>query len=234
MAFSNTDYLYDHLPGRVRRDDDGRAGAPLFLKRFLSWAGNELDGVDQKLDSFYLDIAPATATPDFIDWWLYALFGWGWFPTWFTLDERRTFYSHITQHLARRGTAVGIQKFLADFGVGCVVETGPAFWGDLFWDERGWLCGGPNVIVVRLFPQLPAVPAEAMFWSEAAWNDEFWGEAGQNIATPDVDALLRFEWPLGQFMFIEELPIGGWPNVPSGDVVPLWQGDLQYGVTQSG
>jgi hypothetical protein len=220
MSFSNTEYLYQHLPGRMRRDD---AGA--FLKRFLSWVGNELDGVDQKLDTFYLNIAPGTATSEFIDWWLYALFGWGWFPTWFTLDERRNFYSHMTQHLARRGTPVGIQKFLADFGVGCVVETGPTFWGDFFWDERGWLFTGPNVMVVRLFPQYPAVSVDAMFWGEAAWGDDYWGEQGQNIQLVDVDQLLRWEWPLAQFMFIEELPIGFRPERGA----PLEYGEGEYG-----
>jgi hypothetical protein len=237
MAFSNTDYLYQHLPARMRRDDTSA-----FLKRYISWIGNELDGVDQKYDQFYLQINPGTATSDFIDWWLYALFGWGWFPTWFTLDERRAFYAHMTQHLARRGTAIGIQKFLADFGVGCVVEKGPAFYGDTFWGDRGWLFSGPNVMVVRLFPQLPAVPADASFFSETAYGDEFYGPPGQNIGTVDVDALLRWEWPEGCFIFIESLPIGGLQQSRNVDLLTQWNmslpvdeyGEGQYGISESG
>ena len=62
MSFSNLEYLYEHLPARFRRDDDD-----LFLKRFLSFFGEQLDKFDGDLDHLYQSIAPATASEEFID-----------------------------------------------------------------------------------------------------------------------------------------------------------------------
>src|SRR5260370_27835543 len=97
--FSNLDYLYAHLPARMQRDDDG-----LFLKRFLSFFGMTLDGFDLALDTFYQKIAPATAPQEYIDWWLYSMFGWAWFPTWFNATHRRAVYAEVTTHYAKPRT----------------------------------------------------------------------------------------------------------------------------------
>jgi phage tail-like protein len=202
MSVSNLDYLYDNLPARTRRDDEG-----LFLKRFLSVIGGELDGFDQKYDTFYQMIDPETAPPEFINWWLFAFFGWGWFPKWFTLPRRRVFYAAIaSQHYPERGTLRGIKNFLNAFGLRAIVEGGPRFFDDgEVYGESGWSCPGPMVIIVRLFPQAPAVPEDGAFFSEAAYGDDYFGTPGESIQIADVDALLRFVWPLSQSLFVENL-----------------------------
>lgn len=220
MTISNIDYLYDHLPARIRRDDDS-----MFLKRFLSVFGEELDGFDLQLDTFFEKIDPETAPPEFIDWWLYAFFGWGWFPTWFTLVRRRGFYKSIARHYARRGTLRGIKEFLAEFGIRVIVEGVPRFWGEEAWGENVWSVTGPLVIIVRLFPDAPAVSEDLIYYGEAAWGDDFGASPGDSIQRTDVEALLRFEWPLAQHIFIEDL---GFDSVPlEGE--PLTYGFAEYG-----
>jgi len=225
LAINNLDYFYDHLPARMRRDDDG-----LFLKRFLSVVGEELDGFDLQLDSFFEKIDPATAPQEFIDWWLYAFFGWGWFPTWFTVTQRRAFYAAIAQHYAQRGTLKGIKNFLAAFGLRVIVEGEARFWGEETWNENQWTVVGPLGIVVRLFPEAPAVLADLTFWSEGTWDDDYGASPGDNIQRLDVDALLRFQWPIAQFIFIEDLPF----NIARPQGVPLGYGDAEYGVAIPG
>lgn len=220
----NLDYLYDHLPARMRRDDAPPIGS-LFLKRFLSPLGVELDDFDLQLDSFFEKIAPETAPIEFVDWWLYAFFGWGWFPTWFTVARRRTFYAAIAQHYARRGTLYGIQQFLLAFGIRAIVEGGPQFWGEVAWGEDVWSCTGPLVIIVRLFPETPAVSEDLIFYGEAAWGDDFGATPAESIQRADVEALLRFQWPLAQHIFIEDLPFHS--TLSAG--VPLEYGTAEYG-----
>src|SRR5690348_5507207 len=83
MTFSNTAFLMQHLPGRfVAEDKDG------LLERYLSWFGDQLDAWDGTFDEFFESIQPATATAEWIAVWLDGLFGWSWFPWWFTLSER--------------------------------------------------------------------------------------------------------------------------------------------------
>jgi phage tail-like protein len=220
MAISNLNYLYDHLPARMRRDDTG-----LFLKRFLSVFGEELDGVDLQLDTFFEKIAPKTAPAEFIDWWLYSFFGWGWFPTWFTLARRRAFYASIAQHYARRGTLRGIKEFLAAFGIRAIVEGEQRFYGEATWGESEWGVTGPLVIIVRLFPEAPAVSEDLIYYGEATWEDDYGASQAQSIQRADVEALLRFQWPLAQHIFIEDLPFASAPS-PG---VPLEYGTAMYG-----
>lgn len=223
--FSNLDYLYDQLPARVRRDDDG-----LFLKRCLQPVGVELDGFDLQLDTFFEKIDPATAPAEFIDWWLYSFFGWGWFPSWFTLDRRRAFYAAIATHYAERGTLAGIKNFLKAFGLRVIVDGGPQFRGEFTLGEGGWTCTGPLVIVVRLFPQAPAVNEDLCFHGEATWGDDFWATPGESIQIADVDALLRFVWPIAQHIFIEGLPL----RAPDSRAFRLGYGEVEYGSAMPG
>jgi phage tail-like protein len=205
MELNNTDYLYSHLPGRMRRDDDG-----LFLKRFLSFFGETLDGFDLALDTFYQKIDPATAPIEFIDWWLYALFGWAWFPTWFTVTRRRVFYAAITRHYAKRGTAIGIHDFLAAFGLRVIVENGLRFWGEEVWGESGWSITAPLGIVIRLLPEAPALAEDLTFYlDEGTWGESFGATPGEDIQRADLDALLRFVWPLGNIIMVEDLQFRG-------------------------
>lgn len=200
MSFSNLEYLYEHLPARFRRDDDG-----LFLKRFLSFFGGELDKADQTLDTFHEQLAPATATEEFIDWWLWSLFGWAWFPVWFTLAQKRAFYHDIARHYARRGTKRGIEEFLLAFGVHARVINEPLFWGEWSWGEDEWFINAPLGIVIQIFPAIGALAEDLSFWGEFAWGD------GDALVTPalvpervDIDGLIRFQWPLGNIIIVEE------------------------------
>src|SRR5215813_10770390 len=130
MSFSNLDYLYQHLPARVRRDD-----ADLFLKRFLQFFCETLDEWDQTYENFYQEINPQTASEPFVNWWLWALFGWSWFPKWFTLARKRQLYADFAQHLARRGTPKGIEGFLRAFSVYARHYRAPEYWGQFVWGE---------------------------------------------------------------------------------------------------
>lgn len=219
MDVNNTDYLYSHLPARMQRDD-----ADLFLKRFLSFFGLTLDGFDEQLDTFYQKIAPETASPEFIDWWLYSLFGWGWFPTWFTLTRRRAFYAAITRHYAQRGTRVGIKEFLAAFGLRVIIETGAPTWGEATWGEDIWCVTGPLGIVIRLFPEAPALLEDLEFWSEATWGEAFGASPGEDIQIGDLDELLRFVWPLGNIIMIEDVQF----TAPLHGMTPGF-GDAEFG-----
>jgi phage tail-like protein len=224
-AINNLDYLYGHLPARMVRDDEG-----LFLKRFLHPVGVELDGFDLKLDTFFEKIDPATAPRKFIDWGLYAFFGWSWFPEWFTLDRRRAFYAAIALHYAERGTLAGIKNFLNAFGLRVIVEGGPRFRGENAMGERVWTCPSPLVIIVRLFSQAPAVNEDLCFHGEATHGEDFPATPSKSIQLADVDKLLRFVWPLSQHIFIEGLPLRP-RTLPA---VPVGYGDGEYGVTLPG
>jgi phage tail-like protein len=219
LSLSNLQYFYDHLPARLRRDDES-----LFLKRFLSFFGEQLDGFDLQLDTFYRKIDPQTAAQSFIDWWLYSLFGWGWFPEWFTEDRRRAFYAAITQHYARRGTVAGIKSFLAAFGLRVIVEHEPRMWGDTAWGASLWTVTAPLGIVVRLLPDAPAIADELEFWSEATFGEAIGAAPGDNIQRADLDELLRFVWPLGNIIMVEDLPF---QSQLAGE--PLTYGEAEYG-----
>lgn len=199
MSFNNGDYLYSHLPARYRRDDAG-----LFLKRFLSPFGEELDGFDKTLDDFHLQIAPETASEEFLDWWLWSLFGWGWFPEWFTLAQKRQFYADIATHYARRGTARGIKEFLAAFGVKARVIVHPQYYGEYTTGEDDWVVTGPLVIVVQIFPQTAALLEDLSFYGEWTTGEDVIADPALTITNVDIDALLRFQQPIGHVIIIDE------------------------------
>ncbi len=195
----NTDYLYEHLPARFRREDAG-----LFLKRFLQFFGLELDSFDLIYDTFFEKINPDTAPESFIDWWLWALFGWGWFPSWFSLAQKRQFYKGIAKHYARRGTARGIEEFLAAFGVRARVVTTTPPVGELALGEDEWLMTEPLGIVVQLFPQAAAVAEDLDAVGEFALGESHTATLSRAVMRVDVDQLLRFQWPLAQTIVIED------------------------------
>lgn len=221
MSVNNLEQIYVGLPGFIQRDD----AAGLFLKRFLSGVGIELDAVDNAYDSFFDKVDPATAPAEFVDWWLYSFFGWSWFPDWFTLDRRRAFYAAIAEHYAERGTIAGIKNFLSAFGLRVIVENTPQFHGEFTMGERIWTCPSPLVIIVRLFPQAPAVDEDLCFHGEATWGEDFPATPSKSIQLADVDRLLRFVWPLSQHIFIEGLPL----RDVFPPALPLGYGDAIYG-----
>lgn len=201
MPETNLEYLYNHLPARMRRDDEG-----LFLKRFLSFFGAELDKFDQTYDALHERVNPDTATEEFINWWLWALFGWGWFPSWFTLARKRQLYRDIARHYARRGTARGIEEFLRAFGVRARVFARPQYWGEFVWGEDAWTMTGPLGLVVRIYPQQAALPADQTYWGEFVWGEGALATPSQllTLERSDIERLLRFQQPLGQTIMIDE------------------------------
>jgi|ERR1044072_189839 phage tail-like protein len=199
MSFSNLDYLYEHLPARMRRDDEG-----LFLKRLLSVPCEELDNFDAIFDGFHRMIAPETATEAFIDWWLWAVFGWGWFPDWVTLPMKRQFYADVARHYARRGTARGIVEFLAAFGIKARVINQPQFWGEMTVGDDTWTMTGPLVIVVQIFPHTAALAEDLSFYGEWTTGESVTADPALAIQPTDVEALLRFQQPVGHTIIIEE------------------------------
>lgn len=220
-SINNTEYLYANLPAWMHRDD---IEGGLFLKRFLSAVGSELDGFDDALDNFYQKIDPATAPIEFIEWWLSGLFDWGWFPSWFTITQRRAFYAYITRHYARRGTLEGIHEFLAAFGLRCIVQAaGPAY-DEQCYDEHVWTIDAPLGIVVMLFPEAPAVNEDLDYYEEAAYEEAVAAMPSQSIQRPDIDELLRFVQPLGNMIMMEYLQF---ETLPTG--AGLVYGEGVYG-----
>lgn len=216
---NNLEYLYSHLPARYRRED-AKPEQNYILKRFLTPIAQEMDGFDEKYETFHLTIDPATAPQNYIEWWLYSLFGWGWFPTWFTIEQRRAFYSEIASHYARRGTIQGIHDFLAAFGVQTIIEAEPQFWGEGTWGEESFSITGPLGILVRLLPEADAVPEELSFYGEGTWGEDTWAAPALSLQHADVDELLRFCWPLAHIIFIEDVPLssGSEQGAPFGNV----------------
>lgn len=158
------------------------------------------------MDSFYQKINPATAPEEFIDWWLYSLFGWGWFPEWFTLERKRHFYSNVAELYARRGTKRGIEEFLLAFGIRAHVTNEPQYWGEFAWgEEQAWTMTGPLGMVVEVSPLEAGLYQDLSFWGEFAWggSDAFIVPA-ETLRNVDVEALLRFQQPLGQVMMIAD------------------------------
>jgi phage tail-like protein len=202
MSF-NLDFLYERgLPAHMRQDDED---IDFFLKRFLSHFCLELDDYDQIFDTFHELIAPETATEEFLNWWLWALFGWAWFPDWFTLEMKRNFYRDIATHYARRGTARGIKEFLAAFGIRAQVITLPVFYGEWTTGQDTWSMTGPLNIIVRIFPYTAGVSENLSFYGEWTTGEDVIADPALVIERPDIDALLRFQQPVGQHIIIEEL-----------------------------
>jgi phage tail-like protein len=195
----NLEYLYKHLPSRFRREDER-----LFLKRFLDHFCLEFDNFDKIYDTFFEQINPDTAPQSFIDWWLWSLFGWGWFPEWFSFEQKRQFYKDIARHYARRGTQQGIEDFLRAFGLHVRVFNQPQYWGDFVWGDDVWTMTGPLAIVVQVFPDASAIPADQSFWGEFVWGQSFFATPAKQVERADLERLLRFQQPFAHTIMIED------------------------------
>jgi phage tail-like protein len=205
MSFpNNLDYLYEHLPAFMRRQDS-ETSPPLFLKRFLSWFGGELDGFDGVIDTLHERVAWETADEEWLNWLLWACFGWAWFPVWMTLAQKRAFYRDIATHYARRGTARGIVEFLAAFGIRSRVIVDPLFYDSSYTtDDDSWVVETPLVIIVQIFPQTDALPEELVFYGEWTTDQDAIADPALVPTRPDLDALLRFQKPAGQVIIVED------------------------------
>jgi len=196
MSFSNTDYLYNNLPARFRRDDEG-----LFLKRFLQFFGETLDDYDDLFDSFYENINPETATDEWIKFWLQNLFGWSWFPHWFTLENKRRLYGNFARHLARRGTRRGIELWLADFGIIAKVHTRTAPWGEFVWGESAFAITEPLHIIIEIL-QIQSGQTDLQVWGEGAWGEFYFTNPKPLFTNKEILDLVRFVQPHAQEIVI--------------------------------
>lgn len=192
MSFSNLEYLYQNLPARYRREDND-----LFLKRFLQFFGDTLDGWDDKYGTFFENINPDTAPADWIEFWLEALFGWSWFPWWFTITEKRRLYGNFAQHLARRGTRRGIELWLLDFGIVAKVHTRALPYGEFVWGESSFVITQPLRLVIEvLFLQSSSQDLHAI--GEGAWGEAYYVEPKPLLTEREILDLIRFAQPHAQ------------------------------------
>lgn len=202
MPLSNLDYQYDSLPARFRAAD----GAGL-LRRFLTFFGEQLDKFDQDFETFHEKVSAATAPEDFVEYWCWSFFGWGWFPDWYTPEQKRAFYADLARHLARRGTPRGIEGFLATFGIHAKVFTSAWHWDDFFWGDEEWAVTAPLAFVVQIFPMRDLAAGERDHWDEFFWDDAYFAEDTGVIGHADLEALLRFQLPLSQDVYVEYLTV---------------------------
>lgn len=192
MPFSNQQYLYERLPSRYRREDKD-----LFLKRFLQFFGETLDGYDATFDLFFESVNPNTAADEWINFWLENLFGWSWFPAWFTLAQKRSLYANFARHLARRGTRRGIELFLQDFGVTSRVHARAVVWGETVWGESAFAISEPLRLVVEIL-QINAPKADFAVWGEGAFGEFYYAQPKAAFAEKELLDLIRFEQPQAQ------------------------------------
>lgn len=202
MSFSNLQYQYDLLPPRYRRGDGGD-----LLKRFLSFFGEQLDKFDSDFETFHEKVRAATAPEEFVEYWCWTFFGWGWFPEHFTPAQKRAFYADLALHLARRGTARGIEGFLAAFGVRARVFNRPWHWGEFYWGEEEWTATRPLAFVVQIFPWRDVAASEQEFWGAFHWQEAYFAPEGGVVTQAEVEALLRFTLPLSQDCYVEYLTV---------------------------
>jgi phage tail-like protein len=200
MSFSNLEYLYQHLPGRMRRDD-----ADLFLKRLLQFFGTTLDAWDQQYDHFYQEINPQTASEEFIDFWLWALFGWSWYPKWFTLARKRQLFADFAQDIARRGTPKGIEGFLRAFSIYARHYRKPQYWGEFVWGEPEWTITDAlgNVVQISHLADEVNNDVQGMAFGEFVWGEGYTRDVEPTLTNKEIEDLIRYEWPNGQQMMIE-------------------------------
>ncbi len=198
MSFNN-EYLYDHLPSRFRREDKD-----LFLKRYLQFFGDTLDDWDGTFEAFFFSIDPATAEGNWIEFWLENLFGWSWFPEWFTVVEKRRLYTNFARHLARRGTRRGIELWLLDFGIVARVHTRTLPWGEFVWGETNWAISEPlNIIVEILFYK--SAQRDLHVWGEGAWGEFYYTEPKPLFSLKEILDLVRFVQPHAQEIYLLNL-----------------------------
>lgn len=219
MSFSNLDYLYSHLPARFRISD---AEEDLLLRRYLTWFTDELDGWDQTLDTFYQKIDPDTAPEGFVEFWLWALFGWAWYPSWFTLPDKRNLFRDFAVLLARRGTRRGIQDWLRHFSIYARVFNRPVFLEESYIGEAGWFVESPLGLVVRVSHLADRVNGDLLAVEEGYCEETFVSNPTATLSRAEIEDLLRFEWPTSQRLMIHyhsRRNVAG----PEGweDVIPL-------------
>lgn len=198
MQLSNQEYLYSHLPARFRREDKD-----LFLKRFLQFFGETLDVWDEQYESFSANINPATASEIWIEFWLDALFGWSYFPKGFTLSQKRILYANFAGHLARRGTARGIELWLKDFGITARVYHNEEFCEEFYFTEDFWMMDTPLVSIIEIYSGFNRKSNDIGTFDDSIIEDTlFFGLNEQVVTNIEIESMLRFVQPFGQQFYV--------------------------------
>lgn len=213
MSFSNTDYIYNHLPARYRREDK-----LLLLKRYIQIFGDTFDEWDGKFDAFWESIDPDTASAEWMKFWLNALFGWSFFPWWFTLTDTRRLYRNFARHLGRRGTSRGIELFLRDFGIVARVHKRPVTWGEFVWGETSFSIAQPLHFIIEIL-SIETPNMDACFWGEGVWGESFYSVPRKPLTEKEIIELVRFQQPHAQVINVY-WKLGGYQPV---DYDSLWQ-----------
>lgn len=194
----NLEYLYNNLPARFRRDDKD-----LFLKRFLQFFGETLDDYDYFFETFFEQINPETARIEFVEFWLRELFGWSWFPKWFLTADKRVLYGNFARHLARRGTAVGIELWMADFFINAVVHKSPLFYGETCYGEDLIFICEPLFLIIEIGKVAPpSYREDCAIFGESFYDECFYAEGEPLYQQNEVENLLRFMQPQSQEIII--------------------------------
>jgi hypothetical protein len=198
MTLKNQDLIYNNLPSRFRRED-----REALLYRFLEFSGATLDLWDALYEQFFASINPETASEAFIDFWLDRLFDWQFFPHLFTLGQKRALYANFARHLARRGTARGIELWLRDFGCHAKVWLREEFLDEMYFGEPGWTVSGPLLVVVELM-SLDDWNSHDLGVIDECFLDEssFIGEPPIRLTPKEIETLLKFVTPVGQQMIV--------------------------------
>lgn len=212
MSFNNTQYLYDHLPARFRREDKD-----LLLKRYLQIFGDTLDAWDGKYEAFFESIDPDTAEPEWIEFWLYALFDWSKFLWWFTIVEKRRLYRNFARHLGRRGTARGIELFLRDFGIVAKVYNRPQAWGEGVYGEQVFSIAQPLYLIVEIL-RIDTPAMDASYLGEGCWGESVYTVPRSPITEKEILELVRYQQPHAQQINVV-WRLGGYEPV---NYEPVW------------
>lgn len=192
MSFSNQQFIYDHLPERFRRNDRDE-----LLKRFLTPVGETMDGWDETFDSFFESIGSTTASSEWVRFWLLVLFGWAWFPWWFSLIDLRRLYGNFGRHLGRRGTRRGIELWLSDFGIIARVHARTRPWSEFVWGETTFAITEPlHLIVEILFMRSPAF--DQCYQAEGAWGEGYYVEPRELMSDREIIDLIKYVQPHSQ------------------------------------
>ena len=200
--FSNLEYLYNHLPSRFRRDDKDA-----FLKRYLQFFGETLDDYDGDFDLFFQNINAETAGEIWIEFWLRELFGWSWFPRWFTIEDKRRLYANFAGHLARRGTAKGIELWLKSFSIIAKVFTKPQYYGEAVFGDEAFFSFEPLTIAVQISHVEPRQWQDEVVFGESCFGEAFYSDNDPLFTNLELIALLRFVQPDAQeILLITEIP----------------------------
>lgn len=205
LTMSNRDFLYNNLPTRFQRNDND-----LFLKRFLQFFGETLDGFDLDFEEFFEQIDPATARIDFVIFWLREAFDWGWFPKWFVDSDKRNLYHNMARHLARRGTVKGIKEWLADFYISVVIHTSACYYGETCYGEQLIYVNQPLVLIVEIGKIAPPTyKADIVVYGESFWGESsFCADFEPLYQRNEIENLLRFVQPVAQDIVIYNRYLG--------------------------